>query len=345
MVDNADFVPPDRAGSLAGKRVLLFAVRYFDYEKQIIAELQRRGAEVDYLPDRPFNTPFMNAVSRHSRAAILHLATRFYRRQLNAFGNKAYDLVFVINGQTLSKGLIGQLRAQMPTARFLFYIWDSMRNKPKAREILPFFDECITFDPDAANQYGMRLLPLFFAPGFEDAGDAIEYDLSFVGTAHSDRFRIISTIDQNLPPEIRRFWYPFLQAPWVFYIQKVINPAFRRAKFKDFKYDALPFRKVQDIFSKSRVIVDMEHPHQTGLTMRTFEALGARKKLVTTNSSIRDYDFYSPDNIHIIDRGRPSVPISFLTSKFKDLNPEIYYKYSLAGWMDRILINTFHNKA
>lgn len=342
MVDNANFIPPDRAGSLAGKRVLLFAVRYFDYEKQIIAELQRRGAEVDYLPDRPFNTPFMNAVSRYSRAAILHLATRFYRRQLNAFGNKTYDLVFVINGQTLSKGLIKQLRAQMPTARFLFYIWDSMRNKPKAREILPFFDECITFDPGAAKQYGMRLLPLFFAPGFEDTDVAIEYDLSFVGTAHSDRFRIISAIDRQLPPDVERFWYPFLQAPWVFYAQKMINPAFSGAKFEDFQYSPLPFKKVQDVFLRSRVIVDMEHPHQTGLTMRTFEALGARKKLVTTNASIKNYDFYDPDNIHVIDRENPNIPMSFLKSEFKSLGVGIYYKYSLSGWMDKILVNTFH---
>ena len=61
--------------SLAGKRVLFFAVRYFGYEQRIMDELRRRGAEVDYLPDRPFNTPLMTAVTRYSRPAPLTVRT------------------------------------------------------------------------------------------------------------------------------------------------------------------------------------------------------------------------------------------------------------------------------
>jgi hypothetical protein len=340
VIDSLDFVPPDRTGSLAGKRILFFAVRYFGYENQIIAELQRRGAEVDYLPDRPFNTPLMNAFSRYSRAAIMRFATSFYRRKLHEFGHKAYDLVFVINGQTLSQSLLRQLREEQVRAHFLFYIWDSMQNKPKAREILSFFDECITFDPEAATQYGMKLLPLFFAPGFDGGDENPEYDLSFVGTAHSDRIKIIRDLDKNLEPSTKRFWYPFLQAPWVFYIQKLINPAFKIAKPQDFHYEPLPFKQVQQIFRASRAIVDMEHPRQTGLTMRTFEALGAGKKLITTNQSIRNYDFFDPQNIHIIDRNDASVPTSFIKADFNPVDSRLRYKYSLSGWLDNILLNS-----
>lgn len=339
MADIQNFALPDTRGSLAGKRVLFFAVRYFGYEQHIIAELRRRGAEVDYLPDRPFNTPMMTAITRYSRAAVMYFADRYYRRKLTEFGEKQYDLVFVINGQTLSKGLLANLRDRLPRARFLFYIWDSMHNKPKAHQILPFFDECVTFDPEAALQYGMRLLPLFFAPGFEAIDIEPEYDLSFIGTAHSDRFRIISTIDRGLTPDVSRLWYLFLQAPWVFYAQKTINPAFKQASYADFKYKTLPFTIVQDSFFKSRAIIDMEHPNQTGLTMRTFEAIGARKKLITTNSNIKNYDFYNPNNIHVIDRNNPHIPLEFLKTPYITLPPSTYYQYSLSGWIDNVLKN------
>lgn len=331
--------PMDADGdrSLAGKRVLFFAVRYFGYEQQIMAELRRRGAEVDYLPDRPFNTPLMAAITRYSRAAVMLFARHYYERRLTEFGDKVYDLVFVINGQTMSRQMIAKLRDRMPNARFLFYIWDSMRNKPKAREILPFFDECVTFDPEAARQYDMRLLPLFFAPGFEGHDNDLQYDLSFIGTAHSDRFHIISTIDRALSPDVSRFWYLFLQAPWVFYVQKAINSAFRKASFANFQYVPMPFASVQDVFRKSRAIVDMEHPDQTGLTMRTFEAIGAGKKLITTNRHVRDYPFYDPQNIHIIDRSDPSVPHDFLRTPYRPLVPTLRYRYSLAGWLDELL--------
>lgn len=323
--------------SLRGKRILFFAVRYFGYEQRIMEELRRRGAEVDYLPDRPFNTPVMTAVTRYSRAAVMLFARRYYERRLAEYGNKNYDMVLVINGQTMSKGFIAELRTCLPSARFLFYIWDSMHNKPKAREILPFFDECVTFDPEAADHYNMRLLPLFFAPGFANNSGKTKYDLSFIGTAHSDRFRVISELDNSLSSGVSRFWYLFLQAPWVFYAQKALNPAFKQARPTDFSYTPLPFSTVQEVFQQSRAIVDMEHPRQTGLTMRTFEAIGAGKKLITTNAHIRNYAFYDPQNIHVIDRRNPDIPANFFNSPYRPLSPELHYRYSLAGWIDALL--------
>ncbi|RYF21174.1 MAG: hypothetical protein EOO77_06545 [Oxalobacteraceae bacterium] len=343
MVDRHQTAQPELADSasddqsLLGKRILFFAVRYFGYEQHIIQELRRRGAEVDYLPDRPFNTPLMTAITRYSRATIMLFAERFYRRRLIEFGSRQYDLVFVINGQTMSRRFIRDLRRRMPKAHFLFYIWDSMANKPKAKEILPYFDECVTFDPAAAERYGMRMLPLFFAPGFDPVTDEPDYDLSFIGTAHSDRFHIISSIDRSLSPEVSRRWYLFLQARWVYWVQKLLNPAFKRARFRDFGYIPLPFSEVQSVFRKSRVIVDTEHPRQTGLTMRTFEAIGAGKKLITTNAHVKTYSFYDPRNIHIIDRANPTIPDDFLRTPYCPLPSAEYYRYSLAGWIDALL--------
>lgn len=325
--------------SLAGKRVLFFAVRYFGYEQRIMDELRRRGAEVDYLPDRPFNTPLMTAVTRYSRPAVMQFAQRYYERRLREFGDKEYDLVLVVNGQTMSRAMMADLRRRMPRARFVFYIWDSMHNKPKAREILPFFDECVTFDPDAAQAYDMRLLPLFFAPGFEPADGDSTLDVSFIGTAHSDRFHIISAIDRKLPAEVSRFWYLFLQARWVFYAQKAINPAFKHARPGDFEYAPLPFSTVQDVFGRSRAIVDTEHPRQRGLTMRTFEAIGAGKKLITTNEHVKDYPFYDPQNFHVINRNDPEVPRDFLQAPYRPLSAALRHRYSLAGWVDALLFD------
>lgn len=325
-------------GSFAGRRILFFAVRFFGYEQAIIAELRRRGATVDYLPDRPFNSPFMTAVTRYSRAVVMPAAHRFYRQKLREFGDQEYDDVFVVNGQTMPKALLAELRSQMPRARFLFYIWDSMHNKPKAPEILPYFDECVTFDPEASRQYGMRLRPLFFSPGFElSAPSDYEYDLSFIGTAHSDRRNIVSGLDSQLGTDVSRFWYLYLQAPWVFRAHKLINPAFKHARSSDFRYVPMPRDEVQHVFRHSRGIVDIEHPRQTGLTMRTFEALGARKKLVTTNAGVRDYPFYDPQNIHVIDRSNPTLPKDFLQTPYTPVAEELYRQYSLSGWVDDLL--------
>ncbi len=73
--------------------------------------------------------------------------------------------------------------------------------------------------------------------------------------------------------------------------------------------------------------------------MRTLETLGARKKLVTTNSSVKFYDFYSEDNISIIDRNNPVISERFLNTPYKNVEPHVYRRYSLSGWLEEI-INT-----
>ncbi len=92
-----------------------------------------------------------------------------------------------------------------------------------------------------------------------------------------------------------------------------------------------------DLYRKSRIVLDVQKPMQIGQTMRSFEALGSKRKLITTNSDIANYDFYHPDNILIIDRHHPIVPPSFLHSNYTPLPQEIYTSYSLSNWLGSLL--------
>jgi hypothetical protein len=71
--------------ALTGRRVLLMAPRFFGYEIEIADELRRRGALVDALPDRPFDSPIMAAVTRFKRSWTIQSADRLYQRMLKDF--------------------------------------------------------------------------------------------------------------------------------------------------------------------------------------------------------------------------------------------------------------------
>jgi hypothetical protein len=324
--------------SLSGRQVLYIAPRFFDYDKDIAAELERRGARVDRLMDRPFDTPFMTAVTRFRREWMIHAADRLYRREIERYGRSSYDLVLVINGQTLSREILSELKAEFPSARFVLYMWDSIANRRSILESLDLFDSCFSFDPSAVQTHGFRLRPLFFSKGFESPpSEDFDYHISFIGTAHTDRRAILSGVDAALGPEIRRFWYLYLQARWVLAAYRLTNPAFRSARAREFKYVPLSRNEVQDVFRRSKAILDIEHPRQSGLTIRTFEALGASKKLVTTNSGITEYDFYDPTNICVLPRTGRGIPSHFLHEPYKPMSAALYFKYSLSGWLDEIL--------
>jgi hypothetical protein len=185
----------------------------------------------------------------------------------------------------------------------------------------------------------MNFRPLFFSPGFiPDTQISPQYQLSFVGTAHSDRYAIVSNVVEALPKQTTCYWYLYLQAPWVFWAHKLGNPAYRRASMSDFRFKPLSKAAVQSILLDSLAILDIEHPGQTGLTMRTFETIGAGKKLVTTNALVKESDFFKPENILVIDRDRvPKIPDSFLHTAYEPLSAAVYQKYSLAGWLDEVL--------
>lgn len=329
---------PSEPISLAGARVLLVAPKFFGYDEALARELSRRGARVDAMADRPFSSPWYHAAARFFPGHVRRITERYYRNLLARFAAPAYDHVLIVNGQTVSPGLVADLRRNHPQARFTFYLWDSLANRAGALELVPFFDRAFSFEPETARRHGLRFRPLFFDDHASEASEqANQYDISFIGTAHTDRHRVVERLDATLAPESRRFWYLYLQAPWVLRAYRLTNPHFRGARAEQFRFAPLSRAESQQVFETSRAILDIEHLRQTGLTMRTLEVLGAGKKLVTTNAAIRDYAFHDPARIEVIDRASPRVPDSFLRTDAAPLAPEVRYRYSLAGWIDELL--------
>jgi hypothetical protein len=324
---------------LLGKRILFIGPRFFGYEHDIANELRNQGAEVDFLPDRPFTSPILKALMRVRRELVLPFSDKYFLDSLKPVQQKQYDLVFAVQGEGLSVKTLAILRALYPNARFVWYLWDSLRNKKSLIPNLSCFDECYTFDSADAMFYGMKFRPLFFSPGFmRDVDLVAKYQLSFIGTAHSDRFKIVSNIKNVLSPQTNCYWYLYLQAPWVFWAKKLTNSTYINSSISSFSFTPMSKKDVQQVFFDSFAILDIEHPQQTGLTMRTFETMGARKKLVTTNALVKNADFYNPDNIFVIERNKPpSIPDSFFSNPYVPLSASLYKKYSLQGWLTDVL--------
>lgn len=324
--------------SLNGKKVLYVAPKFFGYETEIRNELLRRGAEVDFLLDRPFDSPLLKAITRLRREWVIGAADRYYQAQLDELGSTAYDYVLVVSGQTLSCDTLALWRSKFPAAKFLLYMWDSFANRQWALNNLKYFDHKFSFDRNDSQKYNLHFRPLFFSPGFEAAQQqSPDLDISFIGTAHSDRYSVVAKVDKILGIGLRKYWYLYLQAKWVFWVYLLFNRTFRGAKISEFSFDPLAKSSVQNVFVSSKAILDIEHPKQTGLTMRTLETLGAKKKLVTTNQNVKDYDFYLEQNICVIDRESPSIPDAFFQTSYLDVAPEVYQRYRLEGWLDEIL--------
>ncbi len=319
-------------------RVLLIAPCFFGYENEIAGELMRSGSHVDLLPDRPFVSPLMKSIMRfRPELGGNYLCDQFFAKRIGEFGRSDYTTILVIQGEGVTANTLMILRKAYPRAKLVFYAWDSIENKPFSRRNLFFYDYCSTFDPIDAKKYGMFFRPLFYADRFDYPADIdYSYDLSFVGTIHSDRYKLVKAIFEQLPPETRTFLYLYLQASWMFDLRRLFTKGLDGAKRKEFNFHPLAKEVIQDVFFKSRAVLDIEHPNQHGATMRTIEAIGSERKIVSTNTALRDYDFYNPLNIQIIDRKTPKLSIEFLHTPYQVLPQEVRRKYSISQWVSEV---------
>jgi hypothetical protein len=201
------------------------------------------------------------------------------------------------------------------------------------------FDSAFTFDPeDAGSLEGIKFRPLFFLNEYRSLpNEGVTYDLSFVGTAHSDRYRLVRKVKAALPNNsAKTFFFLFMPNRWICFLRRVLMPAFWGARENEFSFVPLKKKDVLSVIAGSAAVLDFQHPNQTGLTMRTIEMLGARRKIITTNASVKKYDFYRPQNIAVIDRQNPVIDALFFSAPYADLPADLYEKYSIDGWLKEV---------
>ena len=160
-----------------------------------------------------------------------------------------------------------------------------------------------------------------------------------MGTAHPLKYKNINEIANALKsvwPE--QFVYHYMPSKLKYVYHKLTAPEYKNAKLGEFKKEKIAPQQMMEVFEKSKCVLDSPQAGQTGLTIRTLECLGAKKKMVTSNADIKYYDFYDETNILIFEAERPVDTNSpFFTAPYKDLPEDLYEKYSLRNWLKTIL--------
>ena len=64
-----------------------------------------------------------------------------------------------------------------------------------------------------------------------------------------------------------------------------------------------------------------------------FEALGYRKKIITNNHDIVNYDFYDKNNIWVVSETNYEIPTTFFETEYVPIVEEILNKYMLSNWI------------
>lgn len=323
---------------MKGKKVLLLYARFFGYDVIVKNKLEALGAKVDLYDARANINTVEKAIKKVDSRFYYKKQRKFHKNIIEKTKYNQYDFIF--SNENITKETLLDYKRVFPDATLVLYLDDSVANMKGVNENFKYYDRVLTFDRKDAQDYGVLFRPLFFCDIFRELNDkhiVEKNDICFVGTCHSDRLSIIDKIMTRYP-KFNYFFYCYLQSWFMYYYYRFRDPEYKTKDKNFFAYDQMSMTEVAQKMAEARAILDIQHPKQTGLTMRTIETLGLGKKIITTNKDIRYYDYYDPCNVLVIDRVNPVIDESFINSSYKPIDADLYHKYSIEGWIEEVFV-------
>lgn len=255
-------------------------------------------------------------------------------QKLAALGGRKADYALCVRANIYPKEIIARIRAHSQVC--VNYQWDGIARFPDILEYigLGYFDRCWVFDPEDVQRYpgyGLQATTNFYfdLPIEARPGNDFLYFLGGYESRREERTKLF--ID-----EARR-----LNIPFDFHIyckDDRARVAFGEESITYLNRDTvLNFEENMHNAARSKALVDFCQFDHYGLSFRVFEAMRFDKKLITTNQSVLDTDFYHPDNIFVWNSKHLNDLADFFRRPYRPLPPEIKQKYAFKNWLERLL--------
>ncbi|RAJ13165.1 hypothetical protein [Olleya aquimaris] len=229
------------------------------------------------------------------------------------------DLIFIIRPDLLKPKTLKYLKTQTKSLQAFYY--DSTRRFPEKVDIIPLFDKVYSYDRLDVEKYNLEFLTNYI---FDESENTTHEQLFFNISTHDYRYEAMERLAKYIH-----------EKQWSKEIL-VLGPDDLTSEYLTIIHQQIPVDEVAKKINKSKIIIEIQRKEQVGLSFRIFEALGHRKKLITTNADVVNYDFYHPQNILVIDEDNINIPEDFVTSPYIPVKDDILNQYRLNYWINKV---------
>jgi hypothetical protein len=343
-------------------RILLITPQFYGIERKIKSVLEESNYEVTWFENKtlPFDYHGTSSKLKLLRRAFYLLLSphkRYLRRELRKIENPEFDILFSVNANIICPYLFRKLKSINPQLKTVLYLWDSFSMYNWSGE-LKLFDKVLTFDRADSINYGIEYKPNFYIKSNISSSYEKEYDLFFVGKFSPDRLTIIDKLESLPEMSGIRCYIKLWPAYRIFFHSHLIYRLLKRLDFKTtwvqnytinfeavegiiereyLAHESLNYEEMQYILLRSNVILDLPYRRQTGYTHRLIEALANGRKVLTTNSNIRNESFYNPEQIHILDEKKPEIDNRWTKEKSAFPIESYFSGLELSEWLKSII--------
>lgn len=341
------------------KRILFFTSTFMDIYKDVQIAMKEMDFEVVWveastITPNPYNR-LLNLYTPENIKVYLEKVALKWETVLSQDEFKApFDYFFAINGLDVHPKLFDFLISKNPKIYKILYLYDRVDGVIQIDEFFSYYDKVFSFDLSDCHKYHLNFLPIYWIPSLVQS--IVKYNI--FGLASYSLFkpertalyrRIYDLVKKNnLKGYIRLYVNIGNDSQIKFWIKSIIKHLLGRESIslpllssKLTTFDRLTPSEYRDFINLSDTILDTQAQYQDGLTARFMWAVGAGKKIITTNQNIKKYDFYSVEQFYILsenDKDNGAL-LKFLMSSF--MPSEAYYdkirKYRIDNWIQTIL--------
>lgn len=312
-------------------RVVVIAPEFYHYHTSIVESLTRNGSDVIFFAELPTGF-FYRIIKNLSPGLYKQLLDNYFKKIVARIVDTDVSHFLVIRAESMPVWFVHLLRDAHPHAKFVMYQWDSCKNNDY-KHLLSSFDKVATFDHVDAVDFGITYQPLFYIKRNElpDVDRSIDY--LFVGSLHGDRLEILKKFRSSIPTDKQVKFHIYVS--FFSYIKLLFKGRF--VSLSDISFQKVSFQSLELMIKKSKNVIDLCSRTQTGITVRSFEALSSGCRLITNNDSIAELFPQLVPNIDIIDTDFFVYKEKYDKRVSSSADLTVMEDYELDRWLKRLL--------
>ena len=258
----------------------------------------------------------------------LTLEKKEHLAQLASWKNPI-DFALILRPDLLNDDVLKRIKEK--SKKTVGYQWDGFERYPQIRSKLHFFDDFFVFDEKDVNlEENRSLITNFYFDHLLEGNQQIKSDVYFIGSHIANRMPKLLDVAVFLKNKN---------------LKLDINVVGSGRKYREnhsemgvnFITAPFDFQTNYQHIGETKAVLDLLNDVHSGLSLRVFEALGFRKKLITDNLEIKKYDFYNPEKIFLLqERNWEDLP-GFINAPYQSQPENNESKYSFKNWLHHIL--------
>ncbi|MBC7556886.1 MAG: hypothetical protein H7195_08000 [Chryseobacterium sp.] len=318
-------------------KICIISFDFWNYDEHIAATLRKNGIEAHHInigayKHKNFSARITNTFSKAFLQKNIKNEKRqqFILEELKALGHQ--DQILIINPELIKEKF--HIEIKKYTSRYIAYLYDSLARCP-AESILHLFDSIYSFDSEDAAKYGFTKINNYNYLEKVKDDKTPEFDVVYLAS-YDERLKSLYKITDRLEKLGLTYQYVIVgKRSWKKNLLKMVS--FKGENIsKKYQTRRVNQKNIPQFYMKGKVLLDLVRENQRGLSFRIFEAMALGKKIISDNESLKNYDFYKPENILILNKDFTNLNRMFFETLYEPLSEEIYRQYTLEAWVETV---------